>query len=82
MANFAVLIETSWNVKIEGKPEWMLRAGINRNIVECKAGQGCHSRTTGQRINRNIVECKGRNCTDHGENASCINRNIVECKVK
>ena len=53
-----VLIETSWNVKEGGKPEWMRRAGINRNIVECKDWKSINSVCYERGINRNIVECK------------------------
>ena len=51
-----VLIETSWNVKEGGKPEWMCRAdGINRNIVECKVWKKISNHDDVSCINRNIV---------------------------
>ena len=54
-----VLIETLWNVKVKGKPEWMQRAdSINRNIVDCKVKEKVDYRALIRSINRNIVECK------------------------
>ena len=61
---------------------WMWSTGINRNIVECKAGREPGAGLDTGSINRNIVECK------EGLNSYIfliyfgINRNIVECKVK
>ena len=54
-----VLIETYWNVKtdpvvITGD----IRAGINRNILECKDGWFVSWYILLLRINRNILECK------------------------
>ncbi len=54
-----VLIETLWNVKqIEEKTDVPKRSGINRNIVECKAGHFAYTGFPDYGINRNIVECK------------------------
>ena len=55
-----VLIETSWNVKIEATAGHKYLFSINRNIVECKVNNGEYNETTFNSINRNIVECKGR----------------------
>ena len=55
-----VLIETLWNVKWKiSQVYWSLRAGINRNIVECKDVSMRSSGSCVCCINRNIVECKG-----------------------
>ena len=54
----AVLIETSWNVKIKKQPGAVLKSSINRNIVECKAAATQADIQRGFGINRNIVECK------------------------
>ena len=53
---------------------------INRNIVECKEGQGWATGRNYGRINRNIVECKESSCFAFYRRNTCINRNIVECK--
>ena len=55
-----VLIETLWNVKRKGKSFLVVRSGINRNIVECKAKKQGGVFVAVFSINRNIVECKVR----------------------
>ena len=78
-----VLIETLWNVKmISGNFINRTRAGINRNIVECKDWKRCNRIRDSDSINRNIVECKGCIHNRLYQRDIGINRNIVECKEK
>ena len=76
-----VLIETSWNVKINGKTKAAITIRINRNIVECKEFSFCGSFDCSDGINRNIVECKEQDAYNSRQDHTSINRNIVECKV-
>ena len=54
--------------------------GINRNILECKAGKD-HGRFTGRRV---LIETywnvKENETEKRSSGRDCINRNILECK--
>ena len=57
--DFAVLIETYWNVKSSEKKTCSKECeSINRNILECKVYSPFSSKIPAHCINRNILECK------------------------
>ena len=77
-----VLIETLWNVKKSTPSLIPDLSCINRNIVECKDGNGGNIFEYIEGINRNIVECKVVSNPLRLHSSRGINRNIVECKGK
>ena len=76
-----VLIETSWNVKVELQIERFFDSLVlietSWNVKEKKRKKH-HKGIIG--INRNIVECKVGYDVAESTRAAGINRNIVECK--
>ena len=78
----AVLIETLWNVKLFWRPQLLhFCLGINRNIVECKAGTVTEQRCS---VNRVLIETLWNVKFFYDgiwrDRPDRINRNIVECK--
>ena len=75
-----VLIETSWNVKINGKTKAAITIRINRNIVECKAIPLCHRQIPGIVLIETSWNVKEERPVLRQSLLHSINRNIVECK--
>ena len=64
-----VLIETLWNVKLDGVQSVEPTKSFNRNIVECKVQKRMERFGSGMGFNRNIVECKVYKTSEKFKNA-------------
>ena len=81
ISSFRVLIETLWNVKLSYIPLTRIPGlGINRNIVECKAGYRAIQHSCFLVLIETLWNVKS--CpVSYSKRQPRINRNIVECKV-
>ena len=76
-----VLIETLWNVKLNGSLAAMRATGINRNIVECKVASAAAANGSIAVLIETLWNVK-ESIPEVIPFVIGINRNIVECKGK
>ena len=75
------LIDTLWNVNVLNlSTVFVVAAGINRYIMECKYIPAKTVIATPVGINRYIMECKSALCHTDSSAMLRINRYIMECK--